>query len=109
MSARSSETRMSHYQVMISYDGVQKVCPKEVPERGVPTLLHVPLKIFVHRFTVGLAYVSEYMKRVAALHRRFPAIFNVRKYALPLVIGVFIAMVWMNIDEHSYHKAMKLQ
>lgn len=30
---------------------------------------------------------------------------RVRKYALPLVIGVFIAMIWMNIDEHSYHKA----
>lgn len=26
-----------------------------------------------------------------------------QKYALPLVVGVLIAMIWINVDEHSYH------
>ena len=34
--------------------------------------------------------------------------FQLRKYALPLVIGVCIAMVWMNIDEKSYHSVRDL-
>lgn len=38
------------------------------------------------------------------VRRTWRAVAWAQKYALPLVIGVFIAMVWMNIDEHSYHK-----
>ena len=26
-----------------------------------------------------------------------------QKYALPLVVGVLLAMVWINVDEESYH------
>lgn len=42
--------------------------------------------------------VSQVVSRVVSRVVSF-----LRKYALPLVIGVFIAMIWMNIDEHSYH------
>ncbi|CAJ1335344.1 unnamed protein product [Effrenium voratum] len=29
-----------------------------------------------------------------------------QKYALPLVLGVTIAMIWINVDEHSYHEVV---
>lgn len=37
------------------------------------------------------------------VRRTWRAVAWAQKYALPLVIGVCIAMVWMNIDEKSYH------
>lgn len=32
---------------------------------------------------------------------------KIREYSLPLIVGVFVALLWANVDHHSYHELME--